>query len=173
MDKIKKIVVGSENPTKLDAVKQSFNIVWPDKKFEFSMLNTPSGVNEQPMSESETISGAENRARFVLENSDADIAVGIEGGMYQLEDKWFVSDWACVIARDGTIGFGGTPRYFVPEKYAKYVTADFDLSAVLGRELGVKNIGKLDGYAGMTTNNYLTRTTSNQTAIITALSALT
>lgn len=168
-----KVAIGSTNPTKLEAVKLAFSQVWPEATFQYELIDAPSDVNEQPLSESETMRGAENRARFVLDNTSADFAVGIEGGMYQLANKWFVSDWACVISRDDRIGFGGTPRYFVPDKFALLVTADFDLSAVLEQELGAKNIGKLDGYAGLTTNNFLTRTTSNQIAIITALSRFT
>ena len=166
---MKKVVVGSKNPTKLEAVKQAFKTVWPDENFDFGQIDVASGVNEQPLSETETIKGAENRANKVLELTDADYAVGLEGGMYKIAGKWFVSDWAVVVSPNGKIGYGGTPRYYVPEKFAKHVTAELDLSAVLEREVGVKDIGKLDGYAGMVTNNFLTRTTSNQIAIINAL----
>ncbi|MBP6880095.1 DUF84 family protein [Candidatus Saccharibacteria bacterium] len=169
MNILQKVTVGSENPTKIEATRQAFAIAFPNGFFEFSGVAAASGVNEQPMTEDESILGANNRARFVLDNSDADYAVGMEGGMYFVNDSWFVSDWVVVRDRNGEKGIAGTPRYFVPEYLAKHVTADFDLSAVLEKQLDMKNIGKLDGFAGMSTNNHITRTTSNRDALVIAL----
>jgi inosine/xanthosine triphosphatase len=169
MNILEKVAVGSENPTKIDAAQQAFAIAFPNHKFVFSGIAAPSGVNEQPMSEAESILGANNRAQFVFDNSDADFAIGMEGGMYFVNDMWFVSDWVVVRDRNGEKGIAGTPRYFVPEYLAKHVTADFDLSAVLEEKLNKKDIGKLDGYAGMSTNNHITRTTSNRDALVIAL----
>lgn len=164
-----KVTIGSTNPTKLEAVKQAFRIVWPDQKFEFETHNAPSGVNEQPLHEEESITGARNRARQVIKETDTDFAVGIEGGMYEVDGKWFVSDWAVVIDRFGKEGIGGTPRYHVPDHLRQHITPDHDLSAVLEDKLGTANIGKLDGYAGLMTGNHITRTTSNRDAVVIAL----
>lgn len=164
-----KIVIGSENPTKLEATKQAFAIVWPDETFTFETHDASSGVNEQPMSEEEAIEGGRNRARFVLDNTDAEYAVGMEGGMYKVASQWFVSDWAVIRHRDGREGLAGTPRYAIPDYLAKHVKPEFDLSAVLEHKLGTKDVGRLDGYAGMTTDNHTTRTTSNRDAIVIAL----
>ena len=164
-----KVTIGSTNPTKLEAVKQAFRIIWPDQKFEFETFNGVSGVNEQPLHEEESITGARNRARQVIIETDTDFAVGIEGGMYKVDDKWFVSDWAIVLDQTGKEGIGGTPRYHVPDHIRTHITSDHDLSAVLEDKLGAINIGKLDGYAGMMTGNHITRTTSNRDAVIIAL----
>ena len=164
-----KVTIGSTNPTKLEAVKQAFRIVWPDQKFEFETFNGVSGVNEQPLHEEESITGARNRARQVIIETDTDFAVGIEGGMYKVDDKWFVRDWAIVLDQTGKEGIGGTPRYHVPDHIRTHITSDHDLSAVLEDKLGAINIGKLDGYAGMMTGNHITRTTSNRDAVIIAL----
>lgn len=164
-----KVIVGSNNPTKLDAVRQAFAIVWPDREFSFDTLDAPSRVNDQPLSEEESIRGASNRAKFALEQTHADYAVGIEGGMYQINNQWFVSDWVVVIDSSGKQGIGGTPRYPVPQKISQHVDENYDLSAVLAEKHGHKDIGKLDGYAGLTTGNHITRTTSNRDAVVIAL----
>nr|MBP9820166.1 DUF84 family protein [Candidatus Woesebacteria bacterium] len=76
---MKKIVVGSKNPTKLTAVKEAFLIVLPEEPtFVFKMLDAPSGVNEQPLQEEEAIQGARNRAQYVRQETGADYAIGIE-----------------------------------------------------------------------------------------------
>jgi len=164
-----KVIVGSTNPTKLEAVKQALKIVWPDREFSFDTLDAPSGVNEQPLSEQETIKGATNRAQFGLDNSDADYGVGIEGGMYHIDEQWFVSDWVVIINRAGQKGIGGTSRYPIPQSISQHIDENYDLSAVLEKKHGYKNIGKLDGYAGLTTNNHITRTASNRDATVIAL----
>lgn len=164
-----KVSIGSTNPTKREAVKQAFMIVWPEERFEIETLDVPSGVNEQPLHEDESITGARNRAKLALDETEADYAVGIEGGMYEVDSKWFVSDWAVVIDRSGKEGIGGTPRYHVPVHLRQHITPDHDLSAVLEDKLGTANIGKLDGYAGLMTGNHITRTTSNRDAVIIAL----
>jgi len=166
---MKTVTVGSHNPTKLEAVQQAFTIVWPREQFKFDLLDAPSGVPEQPLGEEETIQGARNRARYVLDNSEADFAVGIEGGMYEVAGVNFVSDWAVVIDRQGREGIGGTPRYHVPEHLNRHVDAVNDLSSVLETKLGTKNIGKEHGYAGLMTGNHFTRTDSNRIAVVIAL----
>ena len=53
-----KIIIGSNNPAKVAAVKNAFHY----QQTEFLSLDIPSGVSEQPFSDEETIKGAINRA---------------------------------------------------------------------------------------------------------------
>lgn len=164
------VVVGSTNPTKLESVRQAFSIVWPDEVWNFTAVEVESAVAEQPKDELETITGARHRAKECLrQRPDADYFVGLEGGIYQLEGTWFVSDWAVVLDKKGREGLAGTPRYAIPEKIMRHVTDDFHLSAAIEKELGHIDIGKAHGYSGLTTGNHLTRTVSNRDAVIIAL----
>jgi non-canonical (house-cleaning) NTP pyrophosphatase len=63
-----KIIIGSKNPAKITAVKNAF-----PGEFEMISLDIPSGVNDQPFSDEETIKGAVNRATKALEEGSGDI----------------------------------------------------------------------------------------------------
>ncbi len=49
------VVVGSENPSKLQAVQLGFEAVFPDKDFQFLCVNADSDVSAQPMGDAETV----------------------------------------------------------------------------------------------------------------------
>lgn len=163
-----KVVVGSLNPTKVDSVRAATKILWPERQIEVLGREAKSGVAEQPMSESETIAGARSRALQILEETDCDFAVGIEGGQYKLDNAIYLSDWAIVIDRSRREGIGGTPRYLIPEHINRHISPERDLSRVLHEEFDLADVGKKHGYAGMITGNHITRTTSNRDAVVIA-----
>ena len=55
-----KIAVGSTNPVKVEAVRQTISRIWSEA--EIIPIAVPSGVSEMPMSDEETRTGARNRA---------------------------------------------------------------------------------------------------------------
>ena len=65
-----RVAVGSTNPAKIKAVKAAFQKVWPDKKWVVEGVEVKSGVSDQPMSTSESIKGATNRAKRSLKAKD-------------------------------------------------------------------------------------------------------
>ncbi len=79
-----KVAIGSQNPTKVNAVKKAFEKVFPNISWEFTGVDVPSGVADQPMTDRESISGATNRAKQSLKKCNADFGVGIEGGMQMI-----------------------------------------------------------------------------------------
>ncbi len=54
-----KILVGSKNPVKLNAVKEAFSLYF--ENIEIVSISVPSNVSDQPINE-ETYEGAKNRA---------------------------------------------------------------------------------------------------------------
>jgi inosine/xanthosine triphosphatase len=95
-----KIAVGSENPTKIEAVKNAFTIVWPEESWDVTGHNVGSDISDQPMSDEESIQGAKNRARKALELTKADFGVGLEGGLQQIGEYWFDSGWIVVVNKE-------------------------------------------------------------------------
>ena len=79
-----KVVVGSKNKTKVGAVEK----VWKDA--EITSLSVPSGVAAQPFSDEETMQGAINRAKRALEEGEAQIGIGLEGGVMKTEYGLFM-----------------------------------------------------------------------------------
>ena len=59
---MKKVIIASKNPVKINATKQAFESVFPTEQFEFIGIRVPSFVSDQPMSDEETLEGAINRA---------------------------------------------------------------------------------------------------------------
>ena len=66
MEKNNLILVGSSNPTKVNSVSQAFSFVYPDIEFKVLGKLVKSGVSNQPMGEDETLMGAENRMKNLL-----------------------------------------------------------------------------------------------------------
>ena len=59
----KRIMIASTNPVKLNAAKKAFFKLLPDTTFEWQLVEVPSGVSNQPMSDAETRLGACNRVK--------------------------------------------------------------------------------------------------------------
>ena len=76
---MRKIIIASRNPVKIEATRQGFQVMFPGEDFQIEGVSTPSGVSDQPMSSQETMTGATNRARAAqAQQPKADFWVGIE-----------------------------------------------------------------------------------------------
>lgn len=71
-----KIVVGSKNQVKVDAVKEIIQDYPHLKDAEIIIVEVGSGVGEQPKSLEETVSGAINRSKNAYK--DCDYSFGLE-----------------------------------------------------------------------------------------------
>ncbi|MDD4467266.1 MAG: inosine/xanthosine triphosphatase [Candidatus Pacebacteria bacterium] len=163
-----KIVVGSKNPVKLNAVKNAVKRIWPGS--EILGVKTNSGVSNQPMTKKEAIKGALNRAKQSLENSNADMGVGLEGFVYQGDFGMFLSGWAVVVDRKGKIGIGGGGDVLLPEKVASEIRKGKELGFVMDKFIGEHNTKEKQGTVGILTNNLVSRTNSLKIATIFAFS---
>lgn len=122
-----KIGVGSTNPTKTRAVETVLRVLFDT--IELITLEVPSGISSQPVGDPETRRGALNRARAVLELTDAEWGFGLEGGVIETEFGVMTNAWCVVAARDGRVGVGGSANMLLPDAVAQRVLKD-------GRELG-------------------------------------
>ncbi len=91
-------------------------------------LAVDSGVAPQPMGDEETQFGAETRARSALAQSDATLAVGLEGGVVLLVDGHMrTCAWAVAVDRHGVRGVGGSLAMPLPECVASRIRAGEEL----------------------------------------------
>lgn len=129
MENIKtvKIAVGSTNPTKTRAVETVLRTLYPN--LELVSLEVPTGISAQPIGDAETRRGAYNRARTILELTDAEWGFGLEGGVVETEFGLMTNAWCVVVARDGRVGVGGSANMLLPESVAHRIIHD-------GHELG-------------------------------------
>lgn len=168
-----KIVVGSNNPSKLQAVQLAFAAFFPDKKLEVAGLSTESGVANQPLDQATTLTGAKNRAVRALEASpDAEYGIGIEGGMQQINDTWFSGNFAVVATRSGKVGYGLGPQITVSDTVMERINSGEDLATAMHAIYNITGVGKKGGHLGFITNGSVTRESASRDAVLTALGSI-
>lgn len=123
------VVVGSTNPVKVKAVRESFVRQWPD--IEVAGMPVESGVSEMPMSDSECLEGAIHRARAVLAASDAEFGVGLEGGVNPEPAGLMLVGWVAIVRRGGGESVGCTAKIPLPKSLASRVLAGEELGPVM------------------------------------------
>lgn len=166
-----KIAVGSTNPTKINAAKIAFEKCFPTESIEVIGLNVDSGVSNQPTGEKETITGAINRAHAALQQAGADFGVGEEGGMNEVEGKWFETGWCVVIDTNGTYGIGSSIRMEVPPVLLGHINkGEKELGDATDIAFNEIESGKKQGFFGLMTNGHIDRTAAYADGIIAALS---
>lgn len=166
---MKKVAVGSQNPVKIASVKNAFTAAFPEETWEIVGTDVSSGVSHQPLSEIETITGARNRAREALEAAQADFGVGLEGGMNQIEGKWFDCGWIVVVDKNGNEGMASSVRMSVPQKFIDIIESGKELGHATDMLFDTENSKQDIGYFGLMTNGHLTREKEYTDAVIAAL----
>lgn len=93
--------------------------------------------------------GALNRAKAALKaDGRADFAIGLEGGVQKIADRWFESGWICVVNRDGRIGWGSSGRFELSGKVMKRLLAGDELATVIDDLAGEQDLRQTQGAMG-------------------------
>lgn len=162
-----KIVLASENPVKLDAVKSGFSVFFQD--FEFECISTNSGVSHQPLTDRETLLGARNRVAEARQRiHDAEFWVGIEGGV-QADDMGLIAFAWVVIYSRGKSGESRTATFTLPEKVAHLVAGGLELGLANDLVFKTSNSKQQNGAAGLLTQDKTNRAELYRQAVILAL----
>jgi len=162
-----KILVGSENKVKVDAVAEAFGKFYSE--IEVLGINVQSGVSDQPFN-AETYAGAENRAKFLFySETEADFYVGIEGGVQQIAGIWFGFGAVCIIDKSGDKGFGASPQYELPEKIISELQNGKELGHVIDEMSGKHDTKHKGGAIGFLTNEIFQRKDLYISGVIVAL----
>ena len=167
-----RVGVGSTNPTKTEAVRDAFiQMGWGD--VEVIGFNVPSDVSDQPMSDEETVRGAVNRAKHVMElssttDSPLDYGVGLEGGVMDSPFGMMLCNWGAVVDSQETVGVGGGHRILLPDSIAEGISSGSELGDVIDKWAGGSDIHKKEGTIGILTKNNITRTTMCRDVVICA-----
>lgn len=162
-----KVAVGSTNPVKVTAVATMFNRIWPQA--EITPVAVASGVSAMPLSDDETIDGAQNRATSARAKVDADFGVGLEGGVHAEPFGLVLQGWVVVVDRHGRRGIGGCSRLQLPSDIARRVLAGEELGLVMDDILNDHNTKQKGGAVGALTNNLVVRGEAFATAVAYAL----
>jgi inosine/xanthosine triphosphatase len=166
---MKKIVVASKNPTKIQAALNGFQEMFPNETFEVEGINIPSGVKDQPIGNEETFTGAHNRVKGAKEaRPDADYWVGIEGGNIAENGEMEVMAWIIVLS-DTQMGKGRTAGFFLPPQIVNLVNEGYELGHANDMVFGVDNSKQTGGASGLLTDKIVTRLRFYTPAVILAL----
>lgn len=117
----------------------------------------PSGVPDQPFGDEQTIAGARERARRAREMADADLGVGLEGGVVDGPEGMRTCAWCVVVHRDGREGVGGSLAMPLPEGVAAMIRAGEELGYAMDRFANARGTKHGKGAVGILTAGKIDR----------------
>jgi inosine/xanthosine triphosphatase len=168
---MKKIIVASTNPIKINAALEGFVDTFPDTNFEAKGISVPSGVSDQPMTSEETLLGAKNRAIAAkLAEPTGDFWVGLEGGVERVpENNMEVFAWMYIIGANGRHTQAKTSIFYLPPKVIALIDEGKELGEADDIVFKRYNSKQSSGSVGILTNGVIDRMTYYKPAIILAL----
>lgn len=167
---MKKVIVSSTNPVKINATKNAFEKMFPEEQFEFEGVKIESGVSDQPMTDEETRRGAISRAQNAkLAVTNADYWVGIEGGVDVHYGEMHTFAWVIILDKNGRKGSEKTATHQLPVKVVELIKQGVELAHADDQIFNRKDSGKQNGSVGLLTSDVVTRTTYYEMAVALAL----
>lgn len=150
-----RIAVGSENPVKLAAVRAVLEKAFPDAAFE--AVPVPSGVSHQPWGDDETRQGAFNRAVAARQAANADLGVGLEGGLKETPVGVMTCAWCAIVDRTGRVGYGGGVNMLLPPRVVALVRRYGELGPAMDALVQEHNTKQGRGAVGILTGGLSSR----------------
>jgi inosine/xanthosine triphosphatase len=166
---VEKVIVGSTNPVKIQAVQGGFERMFPGKAFEFRGVSTASGVSDQPASDEEALKGAlqrvENASQLI---PGADFWVGLEGGIEDWGEEMAAFAW--IVVKSGVqVGKARTGTFFLPQQVINFVREGMELGEADDLVFGRTNSKQENGAIGILTENVVDRMALYAQAVVLAL----
>lgn len=176
------VVVGSTRRPKLNAVWEALTILGPalepNQQFEVIGEEAASGVSHTPLSRSEIMTGAKNRADALASRAQHGnklwkFFVGLEGGLDVVTRDGgrlaFLENWAYVSDSSGRGAYGQSGSVLLPDRLTKQVVDDgVELGLAIDEFAGGHGIRDAQGAWGVLTKNLITRQDAFRVAIINA-----
>ena len=167
LDAIQRVAVGSANPVKFAAVTEVLEGVAPGASI--TAVPVPSGVSDQPFGDEETIRGARERARAARAAIDADLGIGLEGGVVDGPDGMRTCAWCVVVHRNGREGVGGSLAMPLPDAVARMIRDGTELGHAMDQLVGERNTKHGKGAVGILTDDRINRQAAYEVLVTYAL----
>ncbi len=168
----KRVVVASQNPVKLAAVRRALARLFPEQSWQVEGVAVPSGVAAQPLSDAETRRGARQRARAAKEAVPrAHWWIGIEGGVEpgQGDAPWLALAWIAVLDSAEREGLARTGSFPLPPAVVAGLMQGLELGEVDDRVFGTRNSKQQQGAVGLLSQGVLDRTALYEQGVLLAL----
>lgn len=159
-----KIAVGSLNKIKIEATRSAFLRFYDE--VEVFGVDVQSGVPEQPK-ENETRQGSINRARRCI--GDADYGVGLEAGVFEMEDGLYDVQYCSIVDKANKITIGHGPGFRYPDAVKEKVEKGWTVGDAFNTMYEWERKGMGEGAIGCLTKGVITRTQLSEQAVIAAL----
>jgi len=168
---LKKIYIGSENPVKIECTRKGFRDVFKDiSAYEFIGKSALSQVRDQPMTNKETLLGAEHRAKYLkAKYPDGEFYVGIEGGIQSNGMDMEAFAWIVIYDKNNLVGKAQTSTFQLPPGIVELIHQGVELGHADDIIFNRKNSKQGNGAVGILTNNVIDRIEYYRHAIILAL----
>lgn len=149
---MKRIVgVGSTNRTKIKAVQT----VFPTE--EIIAVDAASNVSAQPVGDTETKTGARNRAVASRDEAKASIGIGLEGGIDIIDDLLFLCNWGALVSAEGKTVYASGARIQLPQSFQQSLLARNELSSLMNAYQNRTDIRSQEGAVGIFSNGEVDR----------------
>ncbi|MDX1907407.1 MAG: inosine/xanthosine triphosphatase [Bacteroidia bacterium] len=163
------VVVASTNPTKIQAARGGLSAMFPDKTLTLTGVSVPSGVPDQPVGDDETLTGARNRVMAArAAHPDADVWIGIEGGIAPRGETLDAFAWVCVMGKTG-YGTARSAAFELPRAVRALTDAGLELGSAMDQLFQAVNSKHHQGAVGLLTGDVITREQLYQPAVVLAL----
>jgi inosine/xanthosine triphosphatase len=159
--------VGSTNPAKLKAAEDAIKWKWPTA--QVTGIEVPSGVAAQPMSDKETRTGAETRAKNALQyglvelqnqghtQPEEALGIGLEGGVFSQGKELWNTVWVAVADTSGRTWSVNGSRFKLPSILATRIKAGEEMGPVVEQVVGELGVPKKQGMIGVVTKEFVVR----------------
>lgn len=146
-----KVIIGSNNPTKIKAVQDIF------KGDEIISLDVPSNVSPQPFTDEETRKGAVNRAKQCAKTASDAIGIGLEGGVMYIDHELYLCNWGALVTASNEKFTASGARILLPSEIAIQLEKGSELGDLMDAYAAKKEVSKKEGAIGIFTNDLITR----------------
>lgn len=151
-----KIAIGTLNKAKIAAVEVAYKQSVTNETLEFLSVDAPSHVSEQPFSEEETRQGAINRAKHALNETNAHVGIGLEGGVKWIGDTLYLCNWVALVTSEKTFTAAGA-QIPLPLSIAQQLLGGRELGPVMNEYVSQLDVRQNAGAIGIFTDGLINR----------------
>ncbi|ASK62921.1 inosine/xanthosine triphosphatase [Virgibacillus phasianinus] len=146
-----KIIIGSMNQTKVEAVKEVFP---SDQVMSYS---AESSVSAQPFSDEETRIGAINRAKDCVSMNQDAMGIGLEGGVMDINGQLFLCNWGALVDLKKNVHTASGARILLPKEISEPLRDGIELGDVMDCFAKKQGVRHKEGAIGIFTNDLVSR----------------
>lgn len=156
------VAIGSTNKTKVGAITSALGHL----NLTILPYATTSQQTHQPLSQAETRACALARAKECLDKTDADIAIGLESGVFFLDDSSvYLCEWGALADRFGAVYYSCGPIILMPSSFKEPLQSGMNLQDLMHQVTGIAELGKRQGAGGVFTSDMINRQETYSTIV--------